>query len=247
MAKRRLIKPSALKELLNCRMSAVLSQWATFKQTHQALAGTVQHYVAEQVLKGNMHSVADAIGKVYEKVIKFDKKMAAVTGAYTNYVQDLARQPGAQLWVEKKYDLTHHFGREGKKEIVALADAVVWTPDRTLHGIDLKAGNSPVIADNNPQLLSYGLGALFCTQWLYPIDKVALTIHQGGKPDTYTIAPDGIWIWQKFIRKKIAEAYELAERYDRGEVIETKWYSPSPNNCRFCKGKAKCPAADKGV
>lgn len=222
-------------------MSAVLSQDAPFTQTQQAKAGTVQHYVAEQVLKGNMHSVADAIGQVYEKVIRFDKKMAAVAGAYTNYVQQLARQPGARLWVEKKFDLTQRFGRQEPKEIVALADSVIWTPDRTLHVIDLKAGNSPVDPDNNPQLLSYGVGGLFFIQWLYPVDNVALTIHQGGQAGTYNIKPEGVRIWQRYITGKILETYDLAEAFDRGETISRKWYKPSPSNCRFCKGKAKCP------
>lgn len=233
---RRLIKPSALKETLACAMSAVLSQDAPFTQSQSAKYGTAQHLVAEQVLLGQRATVESALGEVFAGSVVFDKKAVGTTKAYVDYIQGL----GGRLYVEMKFDLSYALGVHEPKAIMGLGDAVVWTPDAVLHVNDLKAGNSPVAADNNPQLLTYAIGALSRLEWLVPIKKVALTIFQG-VPDTYYITPEGIRHWQKYLTTKVANVYDLASMYERGETIAASSYKPTKSNCRFCKGKAKCP------
>lgn len=221
-------------------MSAVLGKGAKYTQTQQAKAGVAQHTVAEQVLKGERDNAFSAVGEVFERTIVFDKQAASTVQAYVNHVKSVQGDEG-RLWVEKKFDLSRHFGREEPKEIVGLGDSIVWVPSRTLHVFDLKAGATPVAADNNPQLLAYGVGAVFLISYLVPIDRVELSIFQGGYADTYKITPDGLVVWQNYATKRIAQAHELDALYTAGKTIERKHYAPSTSNCKWCKGKAKCP------
>ena len=114
------------------------------------------------------------------------------------------------------------------------ADVVILSK-HSIRVIDLKFGKGiPVMAQDNPQLRLYALGAYSKFKEEYPdIKEVSYTIHQ---PRLDSISTDGTSIsklvdWANyFVKPKAKKAWSGS-----GEFLPGEW-------CQFCKAKAQCRA-----
>ena len=130
--------------------------------------------------------------------------------------------------MEQKVDLSFHV-----KDCFGTADMVIVT-DKKVHIIDLKLGKGvQVDAENNTQLMIYGLGMLDIAEMLFDIETVELTIVQPriSHFSTWEISAEELhqWAEQEF-EPKARMALDGEGEYKAGE-----W-------CRFCKARFQCRA-----
>jgi hypothetical protein len=128
-------------------------------------------------------------------------------------------------------------------------DAVVVYSDGSLAIVDLKYGmGQTVTVEGNPQLLCYSL--LAQTQF-GETDDVSMTIVQPRKPDpqgpvrTWSPSAQEHADFRQTLFTAITVWRDRHERQQGGEPVYQNLlseYSPSEENCRFCSGKANCPA-----
>ena len=113
------------------------------------------------------------------------------------------------------------------------ADMVIVT-DKIVHVIDLKLGKGvEVHAEENPQLMIYGLGVLRMAESLYDIETVRMTIFQPrlNNSSTWDVSPDFLKRWgEEVLRPAGAQALIGA-----GEFSAGSW-------CRFCRARIQCRA-----
>jgi len=113
------------------------------------------------------------------------------------------------------------------------ADCII-IADGTLRIIDYKHGLGVlVLAEENPQIQCYALGALELFDGIYDIDQVSMTIYQPRRQNvsTFEISKDELYRWADEVLKPTAE---LAFAGD-GNFLCGEW-------CGFCKAKNKCRA-----
>jgi hypothetical protein len=130
------------------------------------------------------------------------------------------------------------------------SDAILISPDGThLIVIDLKYGQGvKVFAQENDQMLTYGLGTVETFELLGSFEKVTLIVCQ---PRIDHIDP-----WDTTLERIQQHAQELKdamvlvlralERNERGEHVNS-YLAPSEKACTFCKAEAQCPALAKLV
>ena len=113
------------------------------------------------------------------------------------------------------------------------ADMVIIT-DKVAHVIDLKLGKGvEVHAEENPQLMIYGLGVLHMAEALYDIETVRMTIFQPrlGNSSTWSVSPEYLKRWgNEVLRPAGAQALIGAGDFSAGT-----W-------CRFCRARNQCRA-----
>ncbi len=130
--------------------------------------------------------------------------------------------------VEQRVDVSEYV--EG---CFGTADMVIIT-DKIAHIIDLKLGKGvEVHAEENPQLMIYGLGVLHMAEALYDIETVRLTIFQPrlNNSSTWDVSPEYLKRWgEEVLRPAGAQALIGA-----GEFAAGTW-------CRFCKARNQCRA-----
>lgn len=116
------------------------------------------------------------------------------------------------------------------------ADMVIVS--KKIHLIDLKLGKGvPVYAEENQQLMIYGLGVLNMVEMLYDIKTVSLTIVQPrlNNISTWDISAETLKAWgEEVLKPRGAMALE-----GTGEFKAGKW-------CRFCKARNQCRARADG-
>lgn len=194
-----------------------------------------------------------------------DDSMALNVQVYLDLVRSYVAQ-GYTLLVEQRVSFLDSVGlpelTAGKLDaagnpLVDLAadgygtsDAILISPDGThLVVIDLKYGQGvKVFAENNDQMLTYGLGTVETFALLGSFEKVTLVICQP--------RIDHIDVWDTTLERVMQHAQELKdamglvlkaiERNDRGEHVNS-YLAPSEKACTFCKAEAQCPALAKLV
>jgi hypothetical protein len=200
-------------------------------QSSYAAHGTAMHSAAEALLTGKVKRPKNLIGLVFNEVIITAEDLDRFL-PYVEYVQALMKKykSSATLYVEVKVKLTD--------QVWGTADTVICLTDkndnRRLVVIDLKTGSGvSVFAEGNLQLAIYALGAYDLFNPIYEFDYVDMVISQPPK--------DILSTWTVDVRE--LEEYRM-QVYDAIEAIE-KWpnaYVPSEEACRWCPGKAICPA-----
>ena len=163
--------PSALHRTLNCPPSLVLGEQFQDEESCYArkeLPDTLwQNILSKKYLKQRtkrpvsdyysddlMEAVEDYVAFVIEKV------------------EEAKQECKVPLFsVEQRVDISEY-----SPDCFGTADMVIVT-DRVAHVIDLKLGRGvEVSAEENPQLMAYGLGVLEMIEMLYDIEVVRLTI-----------------------------------------------------------------------
>lgn len=220
--------PSALHRTLNCPPSLVLGEQFQDEESQYAAEGSAGHALAEHLIKKHLKQRTKRPVSDYYS----DDLMEAVED-YVAFViekiEDAKRECKSPLFsVEQRVDISEY-----SPDCFGTADMVIVT-DKVAHVIDLKLGRGvEVSAEENPQLMAYGLGVLEMAEMLYDIETVRLTIFQPriNNFSTWDITPDALKTWGEEILKP-RSAMALA---GAGEFQAGSW-------CRFCKVRNQCRA-----
>lgn len=231
------LSASAAHRWMNCPGSISLCQGIPDKGSSYAEEGTLAHSLAELIINYNLSRMTKAEFKKAMKDIEsnsfYCQEMQDYIKDYTERIWELMNEAkavckDAELLTEQRLDFSAWVpGGFGTGDVVIVYDKVI-------HICDLKYGKGVgVSAQQNPQLMLYGLGALSTYDMLYDIETIKLTIIQPrlDSISSYEISAEELQKWGDTVVKPAAAA-ALA---DNAECTAGDW-------CRFCKAKAVCRA-----
>lgn len=213
---------------LNCPPSARLCEAYEDKGSDYAAEGTDAHALCEFRLKQVLGIPAD---DPIENLSWYNEEMEDCAAGYAAYVSELletAKQTCADpvVMIEQRVDFSRWV-----KEGFGTADCII-IADGVLNICDYKNGQGClVLAERNPQMMLYALGALEIFDGIYDIDTVRMTIYQPRKSNisVYEMDKADLYEWANSeLTQKAQLAYEGQGSFSCGE-----W-------CRFCKAKAEC-------
>ena len=226
--KHAVLSASSSERWLNCPPSARLCEAYEDKGSDYAAEGTDAHALCEFRLKQVLGIPAD---DPIENLSWYNEEMEDCAAGYAAYVSELletAKQTCADpvVMIEQRVDFSRWV-----KEGFGTADCIV-IADGVLNICDYKNGQGClVLADRNPQMMLYALGALEIFDGIYDIDTVRMTIYQPRKSNisVYEMDKADLYEWANSeLTQKAQLAYEGQGSFSCGE-----W-------CRFCKAKAEC-------
>ena len=220
--------PSAANRRIHCPPSLLLEEQFEEGESVYAAEGTAGHAMAEHIIRKYLgqQTIRPTSGFYTDELLAaVDEYVSFVTGE----IEDARRCCASPiLLVEQRVDVSAYV--EG---CFGTADMVIIT-DKIVHIIDLKLGKGvEVHAEENPQLMIYGLGVLHMAEALYDIETVRLTIFQPrlNNSSTWDVSPDYLKKWgEEVLRPTGAKALIGA-----GEFAAGTW-------CRFCKARNQCRA-----
>jgi len=229
------LSPSGAHRWMACPGSLKMEE--PFPDTSSVYAdeGTAAHQLMEWCLTSGQDASAYA-GRLIEieesgRKFEVDEDMVLGVQGYCDYVRGL----GGDMLVEQVVDLSPTLAQP---DAYGTADTIVIVDD-TLHIIDLKYGRNYVAAEDNKQLMLYGLGALDLASLAYDIKRVVLTIYQpkvSMEPSTFDMPVEDLFEFAGEARIGAAHAvYQL----NGGRKPEL---NPGASQCQWCKAKAVCPA-----
>ncbi len=229
------LSPSGAHRWMACPGSLKMEE--PFPDTSSVYAdeGTAAHQLMEWCLTSGQDASAYA-GRLIEieesgRKFEVDEDMVLGVQGYCDYVRGL----GGDMLVEQVVDLSPILAQP---DAYGTADTIVIVDD-TLHVIDLKYGRNYVAAEDNKQLMLYGLGALDLASLAYDIKRVVLTIYQpkvSMEPSTFDMPVEDLLEFAGEARIGAAHAvYQL----NGGRKPEL---NPGASQCQWCKAKAVCPA-----
>lgn len=220
--------PSAADRRLHCTPSLVLEEQFEDEQSVYAAEGSAGHALAEHLIKRYLKQRTERPISDY-----YTEELLEAVDNYVEFVTGEIEQARLEcrdpvFAVEQRIDASEYV--EG---CFGTADMVIIT-DKVVHIIDLKLGKGvPVYAEENPQLMIYGLGVLSMAEMLYDPKVVRLTIYQPriGNSSTWDVTPEELKKWgTEVLRPRGAMALMGVGEYAAGS-----W-------CRFCKARNKCRA-----
>lgn len=223
------VSPSKGKQILNCTASLFLEEQFEDEVSPYAAEGSAGHEMAEYLIKKYLK-----IRKRRPTSDYYTDDLLEAVDEYVSYVIEqieearrICKDP--VFSVEQRVDLTWFV-----TDCFGTADMVVIT-EKKVHVIDLKLGQGvPVSAENNYQLMIYGLGLLSLADMIFPIETVELTIVQPrlNTLSTWEISATELSKWgQEFFVPQANEALS-------GEGQ----FHPGIDTCRFCKARFQCKA-----
>lgn len=228
MAKHALLSASASKQWLNCPPSAKLCAAQEDRASPYARQGTDAHELCE-------HKVLKALGRdtndPTENLEFYDAEMENCTEEYRNYVMEqyaaaktMCADP--EVLVEQRLDFSKWVPEGfGTGDCIIISDGV-------LHIIDFKYGLGVlVVADHNPQMMCYALGALDIFDGIYDIREIKMTIFQPRRDNvsSFTMDKAALLEWADTV---LAPTAKLA--------FEGKGEFKAGDHCQFCRIKATC-------
>jgi hypothetical protein len=239
--KHALLSASGATRWMNCTPSARLedkfleSKGNKEPDSPYAKEGTLAHEFGDVRLRLLNGEIDDKVAQ--QEFIKlranefYTDEMEEEVDKYVTYVWEtlLSSQrttPGAELIIEKRFDFSHIVENGfGTGDATIISDCVMDVQD-------LKYGKGiKVDADNNPQLMLYGLGALREFDLSYEIHTVRLTVVQPRLDhiSAWDISVADLEEWgEKQVKPKAKKAYKGEGKKHAGE-----W-------CKWCKVKAMC-------
>jgi len=220
--------PSAAHRRLNCPPSLVLEEQFQDEESAYAAEGSAGHALAEHLIKKHLKIRSKRPVSDY-----YSDDLLEAVDEYVSYVigeiEEAKMTCKAPIFsVEQRVDASEYVD-----ECFGTADMVIVT-DKVAHIIDLKLGKGvAVFAEENPQLMIYGLGILSMAELLYDVEIVRMTIFQPrlNNSSTWDIAPDELKNWgEEVLKPRGAMALMGAGDFKSG------------NWCRFCKARNQCRA-----
>lgn len=230
MPKHALLSASSAHRWLHCPPSARLSENYDDKGSDYAAEGTDAHSLCEYKLRKALGMEAT---DPTENLSWFNQEMDDCATGYAAYVLELVEAaketcPDPVVLIEQRVDFSRWV-----EEGFGTADCIVIS-DGILQIVDYKHGMGIMVsAEENPQMMCYGLGALEIFDCLYEIDTVRMTIYQPRRDNlsTYELSKEDLLKWADEVLKPAAD---LAFAGD-GNFLCGEW-------CGFCKAKHDCRA-----
>ncbi len=226
--KHALLSASSAHRWLHCPPSARLCENYEDKGSDYAAEGTDAHTLCEYKLR-------KALGmEAYdptEDLSFFNQEMDDCASGYAAYVLEQVEAaketcPDPVVLIEQRVDFSRWVEQGfGTADCIIIADGI-------LQIIDFKYGLGVLVsAEENPQMMCYGLGALEIFDCLYEIDTVRMTIYQPRRENlsAYELSKDDLLRWADEVLKPAAD---LAFAGD-GNFLCGEW-------CGFCKAKTVC-------
>ena len=231
--KHALLSASSADRWLHCPPSARLSESYEDRGSDYAAEGTDAHSLCEYKLKKALGMKAD---DPTESLSWFNQEMNDHATGYAVYVLEqveAAKETCSDpvVLIEQRVDFSRWV-----KQGFGTADCII-IADGTLQIIDFKYGLGVLVsAEENPQIMCYGLGALEIFDCLYEIDTVRMTIYQPRRENlsTYELSREDLLRWAD---ETLKPAADLAFAGD-GNFLCGEW-------CGFCKAKNACRARAK--
>lgn len=229
------LSASGAKRWLGCTPSARMEESFSDTTSIYAEEGTAAHSLAEMKLKVET-------GKIKRPAFNIKYKRFKRENSYYNPAMDDYVDEYVALVLEHYHALTNPV-----IELEVKVDFSEWVPggfgtsdvvitsDKVLEVIDLKYGKGiPVSAENNPQIMLYGLGAYAAYDMIYDFELIRMTIVQPrlGDISTFEMSVADLLQWANEYVKPRAEMAEEG----KGEFF------PSEDTCQWCKAKAVCKA-----
>lgn len=213
---------------MECPGSVALTRGIESEDSAYSREGTFAHMVAALCLQDGKDAAA-MIGFRSEE-FAVDAEMAEHIQVYLDAVRSVLMIDGGTLLIEVKVKVTD--------DIYGTADAIVVSDD-TIHVFDLKYGRGVFVdADDNPQTLTYGLGAV--------LGAVKLTATQA---KLHIVQPrcNAERLWRT---AHTTTAFLTGEWHPKLLAAAAATKQPdaplSPgDHCGFCQAKPFCPALRK--
>lgn len=249
------LSPSSAVRWLNCPAAPILEEGKPDTTSEYAAEGTAAHFLAEQCLSFGNHRMDDftriAVSPAGECesiidsdwqppkgwfVFDVDDDMKNHVMTYINLVDDVLEATFGDLFVEQKLSLEH---LTGEKDATGTADAVILTDEQIII-IDLKYGQgNKIFAENNTQLMIYGLAAVEAYSLVGEYESVRLIISQPrlNHVDEWVVSIDEL----NEFAKRVSNTAKLINTLDADSDL-TDLLNPSQDACRYCKASAECKA-----
>ena len=220
--------PSAANRRIHCPPSLLLEEQFEEGESVYAAEGTAGHSLAEHLVRKYLKLRTKRPTSEY-----YTDELVSAVDEYVSFViaeieeaRRVCKQP--IILVEQRVDASEYVDN-----CFGTADMVIIT-DKMAHIIDLKLGKGvEVHAEENPQLMIYGLGVLHMAEALYDIETVRMTIFQPRlfNSSTWDVSPDYLKRWgDEVLRPAGAKALIGAGEFEAGT-----W-------CRFCRARNQCRA-----
>lgn len=267
-----LLAPSSMDRIIGCPASLAESDGMPNNGNKYAWEGTAAHTLASWCLEqavpalsfiGTMIKVEEenAKGKLIEVAeFEVDEEMAGNVQIYLDKIYEYTLlAEDTELYVEQKVDFSRVVNHP---DSTGTSDAIMVFPSlKTLHVADLKYGRGVKVdafyVDEetgedtpNAQAASYALGALETFEMMYDIETITVSIHQPrlNHLSEFTMSVADLWKWAD---EKMIPACKLAvvliDTKRTADFIDDAYYTPTEDNCKFCKGKTRCKAIRREV
>ncbi|WP_048647532.1 DUF2800 domain-containing protein [Nitratireductor soli] len=242
---------------VHCAGALTLAQFAPpDKESIHAARGTACHQIAEKCLTEGVDASAflDTVEKTKAHEITIDEELVNSAQEYVDYCRQFMHPP-VWYWIEERFslgDLNPPFDAGGTGDFVTYDEAT-----QTLEIVDLKNGMGVVDVKDNPQLRTYGLGALLHHQDL-DVETVKVTIvqprapHKDGRIRSETFHVADLVAWTADLLKSMKRSKQAMDEYEAAggnsvklDAWAEKWLTPG--KCTFCPAEGTCPALRKGA
>lgn len=234
-----LLSPSSAHRWLACTMAPRFEeQFPPSGDTKYTAEGTLAHSICE-LYASNAFNPGKYTKRAFNSALKklqanemYQPEMLETAQAYVNYLVEKANgyKSKPNVFFEQRVDLADWIPQGfGSCDCIMIGD-------NTLHITDYKHGQGvPVDAQGNPQMRLYALGALKMFRPIYgdQIKNVSMGICQ---PRLFETASEDVLPvkdlldWGEMVKAKAQEAFDGTGTFCPGD------------HCRFCRGKAQCPA-----
>ena len=249
------LSPSSAHRWLTCPASSLMEADKPNDSNEYAAEGTTAHFLAEICLqqrqpaadyngggilvteKGEcslLKSAGEPIGAYKYHFEITPLLMTSYVQEYIDTVQSVQQSTGGVLDIEQRLPLTPI---TGEADAYGTADVVIVADDELIV-IDLKYGQGNRIdADNNPQLMLYGLAAVLQYQMLGDFQQVRLIVCQPrlNHVSEWSIRTDKLKAWGK----SVSHTAKLIHTLDVDSDL-TGLFAPSQDACKYCKAKTEC-------
>ena len=246
-----LASPSGAHRWLNCANSLAMEIGQPEGDKKAADLGTDKHELLAMCLEFK-EDAEKYLGHTLKKGHKVDKSFAADVQTVLDNVRDRIANYEAQgctVTVEIEQDvpidqITGEKGATGRVDIVLI---VVWPQvlrrNATVDVIDAKFGYQEVDAEENPQLMMYGYGALQKFGLVEDFDQVNLVIEQPLRTgNEWAILPITLNAWVDEQFTPAAEKAIMIHKMVGERALKEEDFAPAEKTCMWCKAKAVCPA-----
>lgn len=219
-----ILSASSSNRWLECPPSARLNDLVQDTVSPYAKEGTEAHALCEHRLKEALEMEStDPI----PHLSMYSQEMEDVANSYVLFIQEIIEgASNPQVLIEQRLDFSD-FVPDG----FGTGDCVILAED-TIHLLDLKFGKNQIVeAEENTQLMLYGLGCLQLFDGIYDIKKISMTIFQPRRDNisTYEVSKDELLKWaEEYVKPRAKLAHDGV-----GDFCAGDW-------CQFCKVKATC-------
>lgn len=243
MADHALLSASGSHIWLKCLRSPLLSEGIARRPSRWADEGTQAHALAEKMLAARGVGIGPDVPPDEDETLL----------PFVDHCEALARTTPVYA-VEKRVYLDKLFDGEAKfaGKLFGTADFVAFTPDKTVHVVDLKFGQGVVVEPReNTQLMYYALGVVLSLAGVIAPERVRLTIiqprasHPEGPVRSWDMPLVDLLEWgHGVLAPTIRRVYMGRNMIYSGPTFEKEFPLVEGDHCRWCAANdgRTCPA-----